>query len=238
MPRKSDHQQARAELAKLAPEALQVVTARLPAGVLIKIHRWAEEKRLDLAAALRELMTLGLETATGPAPPTADRKEVKRWEKPVEKALKEGRSPLEPFLEQPFPEEGEPDVEVLRAVLARLDYKAIYRHVMEHRETEETPAEREWKRLKAAAPSHVRPLTDALDKLEEQFRARKKRSYVGDPEDEGRPVVNWLLSEEVMQALAQPSSSDREIEQVRQLIAARYLVARPPNAPWTFEWDE
>src|SRR6516162_3068325 len=116
MPRKMDHRQASAGLAKLAPETMQVTTVRLPAWLLIEVHRWAEEKGLDLASAIRELMTQGLETATGPeGASAADRTEVRKWKKEVVRALRAGQSPLEPFLAQDSPSLG-----VLPAVLAKL----------------------------------------------------------------------------------------------------------------------
>jgi hypothetical protein len=233
MARKTDHKQARVELAKLAPESLQAVTVRLPAGLLLEVHCWAEAKGLDLASAIRELMSQGLERATGPeAAPPADRNEVRKWKKAVERALQAGQSPLEPFLDQ-----ASPSLDVLPAVLARLDYQTIYRRLKEKRE-EEPWLERAWRQTKADAPSHVRPLMDALDGLEAQFQARKKLSWIEGPEGKVF-TVHWLLSDALLQKVKEPASDETDdIDSVRRLAAARYLVARNLDRPWDLEWDE
>ncbi len=66
MPKKIDHKNARVTLARLAPETLQAITVRLPAGLLVTVHQWAEHKGLDLASAIRELVTLGQEASCAP----------------------------------------------------------------------------------------------------------------------------------------------------------------------------
>src|SRR6516164_9113011 len=105
MPKKVDHAKKRAELAALPPETLRVVTARLPAGLLVDMHRWAERTGLDLASAIRKLSGLGLEAAAHPGQAAAaDPRAVKKWTRPVERALRTGRSPLEPFLAQEAPD--------------------------------------------------------------------------------------------------------------------------------------
>src|SRR5271166_1182308 len=150
MPKKLDHRKARADLAKHAPEALQAITVRLPTGLLMEVHQGAEQKGLDLASAIRELTALGLETAARPGGPesAADRRVVKEWGKRVERALRDGRSPIEPFLEQ-----DSPDLEVLPTILVRLDYRSIFRGL---KENEDGPwVERAWKQKKAEAPVRV-----------------------------------------------------------------------------------
>jgi hypothetical protein len=233
MPRKMDHRQASAGLAKLAPETMQVTTVRLPAWLLIEVHRWAEEKGLDLASAIRELMTQGLETATGPeGASAADRTEVRKWKKEVVRALRAGQSPLEPFLAQDSPSLG-----VLPAVLAKLDYQAIY-HRLKERRQEESEGERVWTQVKADAPTSVRPLMDALDNWEKQFEARKKLTWMEG--EEGKIyAVHWRLSDALLEKIKEPASDETDdIKSVRRLIAARWLVARNPDSPWDFEWDE
>jgi len=211
---------------------MRAVTVRLPAGLLLEIHRRAEQKGLDLATAIREVTTLGLETASSPGTPNVNRKELSRWKKLVARALRAGQSPFEPFLV-----EDSPDLSLLPAVLAKLDYASIYQSVKENRAQQEPLIERTWKQLKAAAPSHVRPLMDALDNLEMQFLARKKLDSREGPEG-GIFTVHWLLADIVMQGLDQSPSNNEDVKKVRQLIAARYLVAHSPQSPWDYEWDE
>jgi hypothetical protein len=231
MPRKTDHQQARAALAKVAPESLQAFSARFPAGLLIEVHRWAEEKGLDLATAVRELTTLGLEAANRPdSPSPTDRKEMKRWAKDVEKALREGQSPFEPFLKR-----DQPDVTPLAAILAKMDYQAIYERVKDLGEKAEPAVERRWERMKEEAQLLVKESMTSLDRLEKRFLARKQLSWA----EEGEfSCLHWLLSDAVMEALEESPAADADIDTVKQLITARYLVAPNPNKPWDFEWDE
>src|SRR5262245_51013055 len=231
MPTKLYHDKARAELAKLSPKALQALTVRLPAGLLVKVHVWAEQKGQDLATAIRELMTLGLETANQPQVATVDRATLKKWEKAVEQALRAGRSPIEPFLEQ-----GDPNLEPLPVILAKLDYAPIYQRLLEKRGEKEPYLDRVWQEAKADAPSHVQPLMDALDRLESRFQARRKLYFEEGPEGE-TGVVHWLLSDATMRLIEGSADNDPDVEAVRQLIAARYLVALNPNQPWNFEWD-
>jgi hypothetical protein len=230
MPKKIDHRKARAELAKLAPETLRAITVRLPAGLLVKVHEWAEQKGQDLAAAMRELMTLGLEAATSPVLKNVDRAAVKRWQKSVEQALGDGKSPIEPFLRQE-----NPSLEALPVILAKIDYWPIYQRLLKSRGEKEPWVERIWELEKARAPRRVQPLMDALDNLEKRFLARR-RLY---SQEEESDVLQWLLSDTTMQQLVEESPGrDADVENVRQLIAARYLVARYPNQPWVFDWDQ
>ncbi len=48
MPRKTDHQKARAELSKLTPEALQAITARLPASLLMELPVHLQDATLPI----------------------------------------------------------------------------------------------------------------------------------------------------------------------------------------------
>jgi hypothetical protein len=234
MPRKTDHRKAREELAKLAPDALQAVTVRLPAGLLIGVHKWAEQRGLDLATTIRELTALGQQAADRPGGQlsAADRRAIKRWSKLVEQALRAGRSPLEPFLG-----EDRANVELLPAILGSLDYGPILQQVKAT--SEKAPwIEQAWTRKKANAPAHVRPLMESLDELERQFRARKKL-YSREKDEGFAEDVHWLFSDAVMRALGEESSDDDHVEAVRQLIAARYLIPPPaPDGPWEFIWDE
>jgi hypothetical protein len=235
VPRKTDHRKARGELAKLAPETLQAVTVRLPAGLLIGVHRWAEEKGLDLASAIRDLTALGREAAARPEGQgsAAARKAAKRWRRPVERALWAGLSPVQPLLGE---EISEADLEALPLILAELDYRGVFQG-LKGKQERDSAEERVWKGKKADASAHVRPLMEALDHLDSGFLARKKLSYREGPEGEF-PLIHWLLSEAVMQQLAEASSGGSDVEAVRQLISARYLVAIFPNRPWEFEWDD
>jgi hypothetical protein len=233
MPKKINHGEARAALAGLAPESLHVITARLPVALLADLHAWAQERGLDLAAALRRVTALGLAAAAHPGQAAAaDPRAVKKWSKAVARAVGAGQSPLAPLLAQEAPDA---DLDALPAILTKLDYRVIYKQVKENLQQKEPPVEREWKRLKDRAPSHVEPLMGSLDNLEQQFLARK-RLYWG--EDEDPPVVHWLLAQEIMQRLQEPTSDDADVEAVRKLIAARYLVAENPNIPWRLAWDE
>jgi hypothetical protein len=235
MPRKTDHRKAREELAKLPPDTLQAVTVRLPAGLLIDVHQWAEEKGLDLASALRDLTALGRETATRPGgqDSPAVRKAAKKWRRPVERALRNGQSPIQPLMGQ---EVSETDWDALRFILAGLDYRELFAR---HKETlkDDTPVERAWKQIQEEAAAHLQPLMEALDQLDKRFLARKKLYYKPGP-DGDVPIIHWLLSENVMKQLEAESSDDAEVEAVRQLIAARYLVADRPDRPWEFMWDD
>jgi hypothetical protein len=60
MPRHLDHQHECARLEKLAPDALQTTTVRLPAALLVKAHQQAKWKGLNLTDTIRYLITLGL----------------------------------------------------------------------------------------------------------------------------------------------------------------------------------
>jgi hypothetical protein len=216
----------------MAPDALRAFSVRLPAGLLGEVHRWAEEKGLDLTTAIRELTTLGLETATRPgAPSPADRKEMKTWEKDVERALRAGNSPFEPFLDR-----NHPDAKPLPAILAKMDYPTIYERVKEKRQRAEPPVERRWKRMKEEAQPLVKPLMEALDRLEQRFLARKQIYYAEGYEGE-YSSIRWLLSDALLKMLNE-ASADPDVEAITQLIAARYLVALNPQTPWQFEWDE
>jgi hypothetical protein len=233
MPKKLDHDKARAELVKLGPETLQLISARLPAGLLINIHSWAEQKGLDLATAIRELTTLGLETATHPGSASvADRKEVKRWEKAVKRAIQAGKSPFEPFLEQ-----DNPNLEALPTILARMDFQGLFQEYRAALEEEDPWIERAWKRKKAEAPSHLQPLMAALDNLENRFLARKKLYYTEGP-DGDVSVIHWLLSDAVMQIIGASSADDADVEAAQKLIAARYLLPQNPERPWDYTWDD
>jgi hypothetical protein len=235
MPKKVDHAKARAKLAVLAPETLHAVTVRLPAGLLVDMHQWAERRGLDLAAAIRKLTGLGLEAAAHPGQAAAvDPRSVKRWTKAVERALRAGRSPLEPFLAQEAPDA---DLGALPAILGKLDYQSVYKQVKENLQQKEPPVERAWRRLKDRAPSHVGPLMGSLDNLDQQFLARKKLCYWGE-DDDATIRVHWLLADAVMQRLQESPPDDADVEAVRKLIAARYLVTDSPNTPWEFAWDE
>src|SRR5262249_45998866 len=143
MPKKTDHTKARAELAKLPPEALQAVTARLPASLLIRVHRLAEQKGFDLAQAIRGLIELGLETTARPREPSPDAvlSAVNRWRRHVGRAWRKGRSPIEPFLAQ---DEPGPDLEALPAILAQLDYPAIFAEMKAQRVENGPYIERQW----------------------------------------------------------------------------------------------
>src|SRR5262245_31444171 len=66
MPKKLDHQKAKAALERLPADALQAVTTRIPAGLLARIHGWAERHSVDLAAALRDLLAAGLKAGGSP----------------------------------------------------------------------------------------------------------------------------------------------------------------------------
>jgi len=233
MPKKIDHHQAQAELAKVAPDTLRAFSVRLPAGLLIEVHRWAEGKGLDLTTAIRELATRGLEAANlSDASSSADPKEIKKWQRILEQALRKGLSPFEPFLDK-----DEPDVKPLAGILAKMNFETIYEQLKAARERDEPLVERKWNRIKETAQSHVRPLMKSLDELEKRFLARKQWYYgVGD--DDEFACLRWLLSDDVMQALKQPSPADKDIEAVKKLIAARYLDASYPNEPWAFFWIE
>jgi hypothetical protein len=237
MPKKADHAKARAKLAVLAPETLHAITVRLPAGLLVDMHQWAERKGLDLAAAIRKLTGLGLEAAAHPGQAAAgDPRTVKKWGRAVERALQAGRSPLEPFLAQEAPDA---DLDALPAILAKLDYQSVYKQLKENLHQNEPWVEQVWQRLKERAPSHVERLMGQLDNLEQNFLARKKLRDWGAPgDDDTISRVHWLLADAVMQRLQESPPDDAEVEAVRKLIAARYLVADNPNTPWEFAWDE
>jgi len=165
---------------------------------------------------------------------------VKKWQNAVEKALRAGESPVTPFLNQE-----NPNLDALPVILAKLDYQAIYQRVKEQKGEIERLVDRTWQQKKAEAPPRVRVLMAALDNLEQQFRARKKLVEIqmsDNPYDEdyGDRVVrlHWLLSDAVMQLLAQPSSEDADANSVRQLISARYLVPLEVGRPWDLTWDE
>ncbi|MHB1424868.1 MAG: hypothetical protein ACYC3I_16985 [Gemmataceae bacterium] len=217
----------------MAPETLRTFSVRLPAGLLIEAHRFAEEKNLDLTNAIRELTSLGLEAAVHPdALSPADRKEIKKWEKVLEGILRRGQSPLEPFIEQEHP-----DWRIVAAVLARLDLERIFQE-FKGRHGVESFLERMWKKLKAEAQPFVRQRMEALDELEKRFLARKQLDYRGSTyECEENPVVSWLLSDELMGKMNDPEA-EAEAKAVRELITARYLVARNPQTPWDLEWYE
>jgi hypothetical protein len=238
MPKKTDHNKARAELAKLPPEALQAITVRLPAGLLIRAHRLAEQKGFDLAQAIRGLIELGLETTARPGEPSPDavRSAAKKWGKHVERALRAGRSPIEPFfLAQ---DEPGPDLEALPAILAQLDYPDIFAEMKAQRVENGPYIERRWQRIKDESPAHVEPLLGGLDNLEKRFLARKKVYTHEDWEGEHSSVLHWLFSDHVMQQLKEASSDDADVEAARQLITARYLVPSGEKGTWEFKWDE
>jgi hypothetical protein len=71
--------------------------------------------------------------------------------------------------------------------------------------------------------------------LEKKLLARRKRYFTGRAEEEDG-LVYWLLSDKTMQLLEGSSDDDPDIEAVRRLIAARYLVPMGPR-PWEFMWD-
>ncbi|MFO0931042.1 MAG: hypothetical protein U0736_29090 [Gemmataceae bacterium] len=235
MPKKTDHGKARSELAKLPPEALQAITVRLPAGLLIKVHRLAERKDFDLARAIRELIELGLEATARPGePPAGDvRRAVKKWGKHVERALRAGRSPFEPLLGE---DEPGPGLDALPAILTQLDYPALFEEVKGQREEKGPWIERRWKQIKDEAPAHLQPLMAGLDNLEKRFLARKKLYYREGSEGD-YSILHWLLARDVMQQL-KDVSDDADVEAARQLITARYLVPDSEERPWEFEWDE
>jgi hypothetical protein len=237
MPKKTDHNKARAELAKLPPEALQAITVRLAAGLLIRAHRLAEQKGFDLAQAIRGLIELGLETTARPGEPSPDavRSAAKKWGKQVERALREGRSPIEPFfLAQ---DEPGPGLEALPAILAQLDYPAIFAEMKVQHDEKVPYIERRWQRIKDEAPALVRPLLGSLDKLEKRFLARKK-IYSSEGWEGEYSSIHWLFSDHVMQQLKEASFGDADVEAARQLITARYLVPFGAEGTWEFEWDE
>jgi hypothetical protein len=229
---------ALAKLAKLAPDALQVVTVRLSASLLMEVHRWAEKQGVDLASALRQLTSLGQEATTRPDEQltTAQRNMVEKWSKRVERDLRAGRSPYECCLPIPNPE---PVLEVYRNIFANANHQSIFQDVKMKLERGCPYIDRAWAELKDDVPNYVKELMDKLDSLERQFLARKKL-YCREIEDGYTNIIHWLLSDTVMQRLQELSSSDTpvdDVEAVRQLIAARYLVAENPQRPWEFVWD-
>jgi hypothetical protein len=130
-----------------------------------------------------------------------------------------------------------PNLNVLPAILAGLDYQSIFQRLREKRAGEEPLVERVWSKAKSEAPSRLRPFLESLDCLEERFLARKKLYYM-EVDRECDPVLHWQLSEAVMKRLGEPVSDDADVEAARKLIAARYLVAESPHRPWQFAWDE
>jgi hypothetical protein len=235
MPRKSDHRKAREAYGKLAPDTLQAVTVRLPAGLLVDLHRWADEKGMDLASAVRDLTARGLHAATLPGGlASADPRAVKKWRKRVERALRQGGSPFDPFLKDDEPEAG---LAALPAILATLDYRTLFLELPESREKEAPAEERAWQQMQAEAPAHVGPLMEALDRLDRRMLARKKL-YYRETSEGPVAIVHWLFAEAVMSRLGQESPDDPDVEAARQLIAARYLVAESSDRPWEFTWDE
>jgi hypothetical protein len=231
-----DHRKARAELAKLPPDTLRAITIRLPAAILIAVHRWAEERGLDLTSAIRDLTALGQEAAARPdgQDSAAIRSTVKKWRGPVVRALRAGQSPLQPLLGH---EISETDLEAVRRIVVEADYRSLVQQLNAKLE-EGSPAERAWKVLQAEAPDQLRKPMAALDRLGEKFLARKKLYY--QPGEEGdTPVVHWLFADAVTRELEKASSDNKDVEAVRQLIAARYLVAENPEGrPWEFVWDD
>jgi len=83
----------------------------------------------------------------------------------------------------------------------------------------------------------LQPLMTALDNLERRFLARKKLYHEEGPEGP-IPFIRWLLSDAVMQRMGESTSDDADVEAVRKLISARYLVAEDSHQPWDFLWDE
>jgi hypothetical protein len=209
---------------------LQAVTVRIPAGLLTQIHLWAEQGGRDLATAIRELTTLGLEASRSSGAIPVDLSEVARWQPEVERALRQGESPLKPFLDHE-----NRSVEALSSILAKIDYANIYEQLKEGGPRVEV----RWNRLKAEAPPPVRALMSGLDELEKNFDARKKEVYLGEPEAEVSSVLQWLLSEPVLQQLRRstPDKDIAEVEAVQKLIRARYLIP-VPDQPWAYIWDE
>jgi hypothetical protein len=236
MPRKVDHREVRDKLARLSPESLQAITVRLPAELLIKVHQWAETQKLDLASAVRTLLALGHETAVHPEHEDSGtaRKAVRKWRRDVERALRAGRSPIEPFLGQNV---SDADFRALPLILARADYRTLYEALKKRLEGETSPAAVAWREEQAEAPTHLRPLLAALDNLEAKFLARKKVFWTIGHEDSHVTVIHWFLSDQVMQMLKEASSTDKDVEATRRLIAARYLTADTPARPWDFTWD-
>jgi hypothetical protein len=236
MPKRLDHQEARAQLAKLPPETLHAITVRLPAALLLEVHQFAEREGRDLASALRELMKIGQEAADQPRrrESAADRKATKKWSKAVERALRNGRSPIEPYLVR---DSSDADLDTLPNILAELDYRSIIQELKEKRDEDSPWIERVWRHMKDEAPSHLQVLMEALDRLEKRFQARKKL-YTEGGEDGPNPIIHWLLSDAVMEQMKELSSADKDVEAVRQLISARYLVADYEQRPWEFVWDE
>jgi hypothetical protein len=211
--------------------------------LLLDVHARAERRGQDLAAALRELAALGLASADQPGGQAgaADPKIVKRWTKAVEQAVQAGRTPFEPLLDQ---EASDADLDALAAILAKLDYRVVYKKLKVNLHQNEPLVERVWQRLKGRAPSAVEGLVGSLEKLEEQFLARKKLRDWGAPgDDETTSRVWWLMADPVVQRLGEPPSDNKDdveddVDAVRKLIAARYLVADDPTRPWEFLWDD
>jgi hypothetical protein len=236
MPRKANHEKARTELARLAPDVLQAITARLPAGQLRKVHQWAEQKSLDLTSAIRELIAIGMEAEAHPDEPLAAavRKAAAKWKKPVERALLAGRSPIQPFLAKKTSDQ---ELEALPAILSGLDYQNIFKAIKEKADARGTYIDRVWGELKAGASEPIRELMSGLDNLEQLFLARKKVRSVEWPDGQ-EPRIYWILSDEVMAWLKEPAPKDADVEKVRKLISARYLFAEDPSQPWRLVWDE
>jgi hypothetical protein len=205
----------------------------MPADLLIKVHEWAEAKGLDLATALRDLTALGQEAAARPSgqDSPAVRTAAKKWSKPVERALRAGQSPLHPLLGQDI---SPTDLDAMPRILADQDYHNLFQALTEKAGTRE---ERVWACLKTEASKHISDLMESLDALDEKLLARKKLFYKEGSDGEV-PVLHWLLSASVMQILDGESSKDKDVEAVRKLIAARYLVAENPTRPWEFVWDD
>ncbi len=91
--------------------------------------------------------------------------------------------------------------------------------------------------MKAEESSDVEPLMTALDNLAKRFLARKKLYHI-EREDGNQPIIHWLFSDTVMQQLGASATADNDVEAVRRLISARYLVAEDSGRPWEFVWDE
>jgi hypothetical protein len=231
MPKRLDHGKARAELARLPPDSMQAITLRMPAAMLARVHQFAEERKADLTSAVRELVVTGFEARGQLA--NVDAKCVKKWAKPVENAIRAGQSPIEPFLES---DATRLDVVALPAILAGLDYVRILGEIKKKRGADEPWIDRVWQEMRSKAPSYLRESMTALDSLEQSFRARKKLFQIGSPEGNDY-IMHWLMSDEVMQNLANPVSNEADVEAVRKLIAARFLVAEVVQQPWDFKWD-
>jgi len=236
MPKKVDHLKARDELAKLEPDALKAVTIRLPARLLRTVHALAEEMSQDLTATIRGLIAHGQEAAARPGEQVsaAVRKAVRKWQKPVELALLAGRSPIEPFLAK---EVSDQELKALAFILGGLDFQTIFTEVRRKTEARETYIDRFWNRLKDEASDPLRELMSGLDHLEELFLARKKlRSFEGPDGQESR--VYWLIADQVMAQLGDPSSDNADVEKLRKLISARFMFVEDPSRAWRFVWDE